>query len=66
MDEARASCAIDVSGRPFLAFDADLLPPGGTGGFDHELVEEFFRAVTTNARLTTAPARSRRARTPTT
>jgi imidazoleglycerol-phosphate dehydratase len=53
MDEARASCAIDVSGRPFLALDADLLPPGITGGLDHELVEELFRAVTTNARLTT-------------
>jgi imidazoleglycerol-phosphate dehydratase len=52
MDEARASCAIDVSGRPFLALDADLLPRGATGGLDHELVEEFFRAVVTNARLT--------------
>jgi len=51
MDEARASCAVDVSGRPFLAFRADL-PPGITGGLDHELVEEFFRAVATTARLT--------------
>jgi imidazoleglycerol-phosphate dehydratase len=52
MDEARASCAIDISGRPFLRFDADALPPGVTGGFDHELAEEFFRAVANGARLT--------------
>ena len=52
MDEARASCAIDVSGRPLLVFEAPQLPPGITGGFDHELAEEFFRAVVTNARLT--------------
>ena len=51
MDEARASCAIDISGRPFVAFDADL-PPGITGGFDHELTEEFFRAVANTAKLT--------------
>jgi imidazoleglycerol-phosphate dehydratase len=53
MDEARASCAIDVSGRPLLVFGARQLPPGVTGGFDHELAEEFFRAVVTNARITT-------------
>ena len=52
MDEARASCAIDVSGRPLLVFEAPQLPAGTTGGFDHELAEEFFRAVVTNARLT--------------
>jgi imidazoleglycerol-phosphate dehydratase len=52
MDEARASCSIDISGRPFLAFDAGALPPGVTGGFDHELTEEFFRAVANNAKLT--------------
>jgi imidazoleglycerol-phosphate dehydratase len=52
MDEARAACAIDISGRPFVAFEAGALPPGITGGFDHELTEEFFRAVATNARLT--------------
>ncbi len=51
MDEARAMCAIDISGRPLLVFDADL-PPGGTGGFDHELVDEFFRAVSSAAKLT--------------
>ncbi len=51
MDEARASCAIDISGRPFTLFEA-ALPPGGTGGFDHELAEEFFRAFATSAKLT--------------
>jgi imidazoleglycerol-phosphate dehydratase len=51
MDESRALCAIDISGRPYLRFDA-VLPPGATGDLDHELVEEFFRAVVNNARLT--------------
>jgi imidazoleglycerol-phosphate dehydratase len=52
MDEARAACAIDVSGRPFLALDDGGLPAGETGGFEHELLEEFFRAVVNNARIT--------------
>ena len=51
MDEARASCAIDISGRPLTVFEADL-PPGATGGFEHELTEEFFRAVANAAKLT--------------
>jgi imidazoleglycerol-phosphate dehydratase len=51
MDEARASCAIDISGRPFTVFEAEL-PPGSTGGFDHELTEEFFRALANAAKLT--------------
>lgn len=51
MDEARASCAIDISGRGLLAFEA-ALPPGAIGNFDHELVEEFLRALATNARVT--------------
>jgi len=51
MDEARALCAIDISGRPLLVFTADL-PRGGTGGMDHELVDEFFRAVASTAKLT--------------
>jgi imidazoleglycerol-phosphate dehydratase len=51
MDEARASCAIDISGRPFTLFDAEL-PAGATGGFEHELTEEFFRALANAAKLT--------------
>jgi imidazoleglycerol-phosphate dehydratase len=51
MDEARASCAIDISGRPFTLFEADL-PAGSTGGFEHELAEEFFRALANAAKLT--------------
>jgi imidazoleglycerol-phosphate dehydratase len=51
MDEARALCAIDISGRPYLRLLAEL-PAGSTGGFDHELLEEFFRAVANNAKLT--------------
>ena len=52
MDEARAACAIDVSGRPYLALRDGGLPPGVTGGFDHELLEEFFRALVNSARIT--------------
>ena len=51
MDEARASCAIDISGRPFTLFEAEL-PPGATGDFEHELTEEFFRALANAAKLT--------------
>jgi len=51
MDEARASCVIDISGRPFTLFEAQL-PPGSTGGFEHELTEEFFRALANAAKLT--------------
>jgi imidazoleglycerol-phosphate dehydratase len=51
MDEARASCAIDISGRPLTVFEGEL-PPGATGGFEHELTEEFFRALASSAKLT--------------
>src|SRR6266550_2505093 len=51
MDEALAECAIDISGRPFCAFDADL-PDVTIAGFDSELTEEFFRAVSNNSKLT--------------
>ena len=45
------SCAIDISGRGLCAFEAKL-PPGAIGNFDHELTEEFFRALAPNAKLT--------------
>jgi imidazoleglycerol-phosphate dehydratase len=53
MDEARASCAIDVSGRPFCAVEGfERVPPGDIAGFEHEAAEEFFRALASAARLT--------------
>jgi len=51
MDEALGACAIDVSGRPFCSFEADL-PATSIAGFETELTEEFFRAVANNAKLT--------------
>lgn len=51
MDEARASVALDLSGRPFLAWEVEL-PGGGTGNFDHELAEELFRAISSAAKMT--------------
>jgi imidazoleglycerol-phosphate dehydratase len=51
MDEALATCAIDVSGRPFCRWSAEL-PSGTIAGFDHEEAEEFFRAVASAAKLT--------------
>jgi imidazoleglycerol-phosphate dehydratase len=51
MDEALAECAIDISGRPYCAFDADL-PDASIAGFDTELAEEFFRAVSNNSKIT--------------
>ncbi|MGN1019336.1 MAG: imidazoleglycerol-phosphate dehydratase HisB [Aristaeellaceae bacterium] len=51
MDEALAFAAIDISGRPYLAFDAEFTAPM-VGAFDTQLAEEFFRAVAVNAGLT--------------
>ena len=51
MDEALAACAIDLSGRPLLAFEGSI-PAITIGSFETELAEEFFRAVAANARLT--------------
>jgi imidazoleglycerol-phosphate dehydratase len=51
MDEARASCAIDVSGRPFLAFEGSF-PAERVADFDTDLTQEFLRAVANQAKLT--------------
>jgi imidazoleglycerol-phosphate dehydratase len=53
MDESRAACTIDVSGRPYAAVEGfERLPAGNIAGFEHEVAEEFFRAVASAARLT--------------
>jgi imidazoleglycerol-phosphate dehydratase len=51
MDEALASCAIDISGRPFTAFSGDF-PAQRIEDFDTDLTEEFVRAVANSAKLT--------------
>jgi imidazoleglycerol-phosphate dehydratase len=51
MDEARAACAVDISGRGLCAFQASL-PRGAIGEFDYELCEEFMRALAMHARIT--------------
>ena len=51
MDEALAFCAVDISGRPYLIFDASFNNQK-TGCFENCLVEEFFRAFVFNAGIT--------------
>lgn len=48
MDEALALVALDLSGRPFLVFDARF-DCERLGNMETELFEEFFRAVSFNA-----------------
>ena len=51
MDEALAEAAVDISGRPFLAWDVAFDRPK-IGDMDTELFEEFFRAFAFNALVT--------------
>lgn len=50
MDEALILCAADLSGRSCLRLQAQI-PTEKVGTFDTELVEEFFQALTREARL---------------
>lgn len=62
MDEALVVCAVDISGRPYLAFPPLLKPQESSilglsyspkiGEFDLSLVKEFFNALTSSAKLT--------------
>jgi imidazoleglycerol-phosphate dehydratase len=51
MDEALVRAAVDLSGRPFLAWSATFGSPK-IGEMDTELFEEFFRALAFNGALT--------------
>jgi imidazoleglycerol-phosphate dehydratase len=51
MDEALAMVSLDISGRPFLVFDAQF-SNDRVGEMDTELFEEFFRALAFNAGIT--------------
>jgi len=51
MDDSLGFVAIDISGRPFLHFDAEFDNPK-LGNFDTELVHEFFQAFSFQAAMT--------------
>ncbi len=51
MDETLTRVAVDISGRPFLVFRTSF-PTERVGGFDTELVREFFIAFAMNAGIT--------------
>ena len=51
MDEALVLCAIDVSGRAYLAYDLEI-PMQKVGSFDTELVEEFLTAFVRSVGIT--------------
>src|SRR6056297_4088173 len=51
MDDALVRAALDLSGRPYLAWRVDL-PTDKIGAFDCELVREFFQALATHGGIT--------------
>lgn len=51
MDDALLRCALDLSGRPWLAWDVPFAAPR-IGSFDTELVREFFQALSTHGGIT--------------
>jgi len=50
MDEALVLCAIDLSGRPYFAYDAKFTVPK-IGMLDSEMVHDFFYAVSYSAAM---------------
>jgi imidazoleglycerol-phosphate dehydratase len=55
LDEALMEVALDLSGRPFLAYEVDFAPDAaglGSPPFDPQLAEEFWRAFATAGNLT--------------
>ncbi|MCI9575898.1 MAG: imidazoleglycerol-phosphate dehydratase HisB [Clostridiales bacterium] len=51
MDEALAFCSVDISGRPYVVFQAEFAEER-IGEYDTCMTEEFVRAFATNAGLT--------------
>jgi len=51
MDDAQIRAALDLSGRPYLVWNV-ALPTPKIGGFDTELVREFFQAFSTHGGIT--------------
>jgi imidazoleglycerol-phosphate dehydratase len=51
MDETLVQCALDLSGRPYLAHDVPV-PAAAIGAYDTVLTEEFLRALVNRAGVT--------------
>lgn len=51
MDEALSTISLDISGRPYFVYNVEGLKDK-VGDFDTELVEEFFHAFVSNAKVT--------------
>ncbi len=56
MDDALVRAALDLSGRPFLVWNV-AFPTGQIGGFDTQLVREFFQALSTHGGISLNVAR---------
>lgn len=52
LDEALARVVVDVSGRPYFSFTGEMPEPQIGADFASSLVEEFWRALATNAGFT--------------
>jgi imidazoleglycerol-phosphate dehydratase len=50
MDESLASAVVDLSGRPYLVFQAPQIRGQRIGEFDADLVREFFQGLTNHLR----------------
>ena len=51
MDESLAICAVDISGRPYIVYNAEF-ENEKIGGLETQLIGEFFRAFAMNAMIT--------------
>jgi imidazoleglycerol-phosphate dehydratase len=51
MDDALATCSLDICGRPFLVYEAEFTSEK-TGEYENCLTKEFMRAVAFNAGIT--------------
>src|SRR5688572_10167496 len=51
IDEALVRAAVDLSGRPYLVYEADT-PVALVGGYETTLTKHFFEALVANARIT--------------
>ena len=50
MDETLVTCAVDLGGRPFFVWNA-AFPSPKIGGFDTELIVDFWHAVSVHAKM---------------